>query len=160
MIDLAAGSAPCGNGTIDEGEECDPANAQATCHGATTCLNDCTCGCTGDFQCNDGAACTVDSCDVETGACLHESTCPSGPGCGDTCDGRTGECRVCGHPVRNDRCIVNAVFVLQASLALRPCEICLCDVDSTQTVTATDALKILRSCAGLSVDLQCTGPAN
>lgn len=159
MLDLGAGSAPCGNGVLDEGEECDPAGGgNEDCSGAETCVNDCTCGCTSDFQCNDGKACTMDSCDVETGACVYEAACPSGPGCTDTCDEEAGACRLCGHPFSNDRCVVNAVFVLQGALDLRGCELCTCDVDSSGSVTATDALIILRGCAGLDVDLQCPIP--
>jgi hypothetical protein len=156
MLDLEAGSAPCGNGTLDEGEECDPAGSQTSvCSGAKSCLNDCSCGCTNDFQCNDGAVCTTDSCNVETGACLHASTCASGPGCTDTCDAVTATCRQCGRPFRNDVCIANAVFVLQGALDLRPCQLCLCDVDASETVTVSDALRILRNCAGVPVSLEC-----
>ena len=50
------------------------------------------------------------------------------------------------------------MFVLQAALELRDCQICLCDVNSTETVTASDALLILKDCAGVAVDLQCTFP--
>ena len=161
MLDLGAGSAPCGNGVLDHGEECDPGRAgTAVCSASETCLNDCTCGCTNDFQCNDGASCTTDSCDTETGTCEHASSCATAPGCSDTCDEHTGQCRECGHPFRNDRCVVNAVFVLQGALDLRPCELCTCDVDANQTVNATDALKILRSCANLPGEFQCIEPGN
>lgn len=159
MLDLGAGSAPCGNAVVDQGEECDPAGAGSDdCPGVQTCLNDCSCGCTSDFQCNDGTACTLESCDVETGACQDVPACASGPGCTDTCDEANGACRECGRPVSNDLCVANAVFVLQASLELRSCELCTCDVNSSGSVTVTDALLILRGCVGLPSDLQCTIP--
>lgn len=159
MLDLDAGSAPCGNGVLDEGEQCDPAGAgDDTCSGAKSCLNDCTCGCTNDFQCNDGSSCTTDSCNAETGACGRQSTCPTAPGCTDTCDVGSDECRTCGHPYSNDRCVVNAVVVLRGALDLGPCELCTCDVNASETVTSTDAMMILRSCANLSVNLQCVLP--
>jgi hypothetical protein len=84
--------------------------------------------------------------------------CPSTAACPDTCDEETGECRICGHPVSNDRCIVNAVFVLQGALELRSCDLCLCDVDLTGSVNATDALSVLRTCAGIPVPLECATP--
>jgi len=159
MLDLGAGSAPCGNGTLDDGEECDPASPLAPqCPGVQTCLNDCSCGCTGDAQCNDGNGCTLDRCDVESGACVYEAACASGPGCEDTCDEDASACRLCGRPYDNLNCIVNAVFVLQAALDLRSCELCTCDVDSSGDVTTTDALLILRGCVDLPVSLQCTIP--
>jgi hypothetical protein len=159
VLELGAGSAPCGNGVLDEGEECDPAGSgNADCNGVETCINDCTCGCTADFQCNDGDGCTDDLCDTETGACQNDFACPQGPGCTDTCDELNAQCRACGRPFRNDLCITNAVLVLQAALELRGCQQCLCDVDSNQSVNTTDALLLLRSCAGADVDLNCTFP--
>lgn len=157
MLDLAAGSAPCGNGNVDNGEQCDPAGSgDADCPGVQSCLNDCTCGCVVTPECNDGTACTVDTCDPQTGACLHEPACATGPGCSDSCDEATGSCRQCGRPFRNDVCVANAVFVLQGALDLRSCELCRCDVDSSGVVAASDALMILRGCAGLPSNLQCT----
>lgn len=157
LLDLEGGSAPCGNGVVDEGEECDPAGA-SQCPGIETCVSDCTCGCRSDLDCGDGSSCTVDSCDLETGACVYTPACPTGPGCEDTCDEEAGQCRECGHPYSNGRCVVNAVYVLQAALDLRACELCTCDVDSSGDVTATDSLKILRTCAGLPELLECTFP--
>jgi hypothetical protein len=85
--------------------------------------------------------------------------CVSTAGCTDTCDNNTNACRTCGHPIRNDRCVVNAVAVLQGALALRDCELCTCDVNDSSTVTVTDALQILRSCTGAPVSLNCSDPA-
>lgn len=109
----------------------------------------------------DGTACDRDaSCasagQCAAGECVAQPLCPASPGCSDTCDVRNDKCRTCGHPFRNDRCVVNAVVVLQGALGLRLCEPCTCDVDSSQSVTATDALLVLRSCAGLPADLQCS----
>ncbi|HEY2773231.1 MAG TPA: hypothetical protein VGK20_04165 [Candidatus Binatia bacterium] len=159
MLDLKAGSAPCGNGRLDPGEECDFAgSADADCPGVETCLHDCTCGCTNPFQCNDGSGCTSDSCNVELGRCEHKPACASAPGCSDTCDEDAASCRTCGHPYSNTRCVVNAVFILQSSVDLRSCELCTCDVDSSHTITATDALMVLRSCTDLPTNLQCAPP--
>jgi len=159
VLELDAGSAPCGNGMLDGNEECDPGSTTTDdCNEVATCINDCTCGCTSDFQCNDGDGCTVDFCDLETGACQNDFGCPQGPGCMDTCDELNSQCRECGRPYRNDLCVTNAVFVLQAALELRSCELCLCDVNSNESVNTTDALLILRSCAGIDVELQCTFP--
>lgn len=161
MLDLGAGSAPCGNGVLDQAEECDPAGSNDTqCPGVQTCVNDCTCGCTSDVQCNDGDGCTTDFCNTDTGGCEHAPACASGPGCEDTCDEVAAACRLCGRPYDNLHCIVNAVVVLQAALDLRSCQICLCDVDSSGTITTTDALRILRSCVGLPADLQCSVPTS
>lgn len=162
MLDLGGGSAPCGNGTLEEGEECDPAApagpVSPQCPGLQTCVNDCTCGCTSDAQCNDGNGCTQDSCNVETGACEYSAACASGPGCEDTCDEEASACRLCGRPVGNRHCIVNAIVVLQAALGLRDCDLCLCDTDSSGTITTTDALRVLRTCVNLPTDLQCSVP--
>jgi hypothetical protein len=108
-------------------------------------------------SCWDGAFCTTfGACDG--GECTDLVPCPRSPACQDVCEEESGECRSCGHPFSNDRCVVNAVVVLQGALELRACEICTCDVDRSGAVSATDALSILRSCAGLQVALQCSTP--
>jgi hypothetical protein len=110
-------------------------------------------------SCWDGLACTTFGvCD--DGECVGQADCPSTPSCSDTCDEESGECRECGHPFSNGRCVVNAVFVLQGALDLRSCDLCLCDVDVTGTVTSTDALSILRTCAGIPVPLDCSAPTS
>jgi hypothetical protein len=86
------------------------------------------------------------------------AACPSTPGCADTCDEGTNACRLCGHPFSNSRCVVNAVVILQGALDLRSCEPCLCDVNSSGSVTASDALLVLRNCAGLQSQFDCPQP--
>jgi hypothetical protein len=84
--------------------------------------------------------------------------CATGAGCTDVCDEEVQQCRTCGHPFSNSRCVVNAVVVLQGALGLRECEACTCDVDSNEAVNASDALRILRSCAGVAANLDCPLP--
>jgi hypothetical protein len=46
----------CGDGTVQAGEQCDPA-AASTCTAPSVCLPSCTCGCATDNDCGDGNAC-------------------------------------------------------------------------------------------------------
>ena len=146
MLDLAEGSAPCGNGVFNEGEECDPAGTgDADCTEVESCLNDCTCGCANDSQCNDGVACTIDSCNTETGACTNDdSEC-------DFCEG------MCGDPLEQFGRIsaIDAQFILRASVELEECALCVCDVDSSGEILSSDALRALRYAVGLPEVLDC-----
>jgi cysteine-rich repeat protein len=146
MLDLAEGSAPCGNGVFDEGEECDPAGTgDADCTEVESCLNDCTCGCANDAQCNDGVACTIDTCNTETGACTNDnSEC-------DFCEG------MCGDPLAQFGRIsaIDAQFILRASVELEECALCVCDVDSSGEILSSDALRALRYAVGLAEVLDC-----
>lgn len=77
IVELGVGAAPCGNGQIDDGEQCD-INAEPTgCSEGLSCLGNCSCGCSTDASCNDQNPCTVDSC--SDGLCLHDplETCPT-----------------------------------------------------------------------------------
>src|SRR6185369_9066281 len=91
-------------------------------------------------ECDDGLFCTTADRCVDS-ACIGSPTCPQTDACSDTCDEAADACRTCGHPFSNDRCVVNASFVLQGALGLRVCELCTCDVDSNGRVNTTDALK-------------------
>jgi len=144
MIDLATGAAPCGNGVLDEGEECDPNEAVSSCVAPESCLTDCTCGCANDFDCNDGIACTVDTCDTQTGECLHDD---SGCGCSGTCGDPA--------PVLGTVTAVDAQFILRASVELEDCALCVCDLDSSGTILSNDALADLRYAVGLAETLNC-----
>jgi cysteine-rich repeat protein len=63
----------CGNGAIDEGEDCDDENAI----NGDGCDNDCTFSCTVATQamdCNDDLPCTDDSCDAISHMCRHTAS--------------------------------------------------------------------------------------
>lgn len=143
MLDLAAGSAPCGNGVVNEGEECDPNAGTETCGGAESCLNDCTCGCEADFQCNDGMSCTIDTCNTETGACEYDNSecgCP----------------QPCGDPINvGNITAIDAAYVLRTSVELEECLLCVCDVDDNGEVLSSDALRVLQYGVDLPVTLMC-----
>ncbi|HYC54341.1 MAG TPA: hypothetical protein VEL28_05330 [Candidatus Binatia bacterium] len=144
MIDLAAGAAPCGNGTIDEGEDCDPNAVPDGCTGPETCLNSCTCGCDSNSDCNDGVPCTVDSCNLDTGACTNND---------DLC----GCPRDCGDPANEEGVVtaVDAGHILNAAVEILECLDCICDVDNNGDQNATDALLDLQFAVHLPVTLEC-----
>ena len=76
----------CGDGTIQEGESCDPAAAPTGCSGVLSCRSDCQCGCIRDSDCDDGNACTSDTCDTSTGACSHADASPLPESCLGCCE--------------------------------------------------------------------------
>ena len=101
---------------------------------------DCTTGdtcfvghCQGTDICPDGEACSV-----ETGVCEDE-----GGGCGDpTVDGRTTAS--------------DALYALNAAVGLQTCALCVCDVDNSSTMSATDALRLLNFAVSIpGVTLNC-----
>jgi hypothetical protein len=49
----------------------------------------------------------------------------------------------------------DALAVLRASLNLHTCELCLCDTDSSLSITAGDALAVLRKAVGIAGQLTC-----
>jgi hypothetical protein len=52
--------------------------------------------------------------------------------------------------------VVDALAVLRASVGSTECPVCLCDVDSSTQVTASDARSVLLVSVGLQVDLVCS----
>jgi hypothetical protein len=161
--DPCFGGAECAR-TCDEGSDsCLSAAGTACTSDGNPCTDD-TCdgdgGCVhtaNSEACDDGLYCTSgDTC--ADGECAGEPTCPRTQGCGDTCNEAEDACRTCGHPFSEERCVVNAIFVLQAAIALRDCELCICDVDDNGTINTSDALRILRTCVNLPVTLECPKP--
>jgi hypothetical protein len=53
----------------------------------------------------------------------------------------------------------DSLFVLNAAVGILQCELCVCDVDSSGAVVATDALRILAKAAGLDEVIDCPDPA-
>ena len=141
-LDLCAAAA--GTVCADDGNVC----TDDVCNGSGGC------GVSNQATCDDGLFCTKDDACNE-GVCGGAATCPQTPECMDTCNEDEDVCRRCGSPYSNTRCVVNAVFVLQGALGLRGCELCTCDVNASSTVTVSDALAILMTCANLPTTLIC-----
>jgi hypothetical protein len=85
----------CGDGTIQSGEECDPAAAPVGCSGNLACLPTCTCGCLTDANCDDGNACNgPEQCNTVTQQCVPGTPpqCDDGNPCNgtETCDPASG----------------------------------------------------------------------
>jgi len=49
----------------------------------------------------------------------------------------------------------DALFVLQAALGSRLCELCVCDADGSRSTTASDALAVLREAVGTRTTFRC-----
>jgi hypothetical protein len=50
--------------------------------------------------------------------------------------------------------------VLRAAVGLATCDLCICDSDGGGTVTAADALRLLRSAVGVAIELTCPACPN
>lgn len=80
----------CGNGTPDDGEDCDDANADD----ADGCTSACKFTCTGDRDCDNGNVCDgVEVCDLENNTCKPgEAVECAAKGCTGECDPDIGGC--------------------------------------------------------------------
>jgi hypothetical protein len=63
----------------------------------------------------------------------------------------------CGQPLSTGETpkASDALFVLRASVGTEECSLCVCDVNASGSVTATDALITLQAAVGLDVSLDC-----
>lgn len=99
-----------------------------------------------DITCSGGGTTTTTSIPVET----TTTTLASGGSCGDP----VGPLLVSG----SVPALVNAtdaLFALRAAVGLETCEICVCDVDASGSVAASDALALLLVAVGQPGDLEC-----
>ena len=64
--------------------------------------------------------------------------------------------RLCGDPIP-DRVIraSDALFALNTAVSLVTCELCVCDVDGSGGIAATDAAILLRVAVGQNIELAC-----
>ncbi len=98
-VTLSGGAVMCGSGTI--------------CSAGTGCESVDGCTTANDPKCDDGRACTADSCDVASGACVHlpvNASCPASVGaCGvGVCVGRdTDDPSGCGALEDASKCAMN-----------------------------------------------------
>ena len=93
IIGVSDGSARCGNGIVEPGEECDDGNTVDTDDCRSNCTRPLCCALDPLQQerCDDNDPCTDDSFDPTTG-CTHI---PNGRCCQSDADCGSGKCRVC-----------------------------------------------------------------
>jgi Cys-rich repeat protein len=132
-------------------EVCDPVS-RVCVDPNETCSSDADC--TSDKVCNlsTGLCEVVDVpvCSVDAGACDEQCSICSG-----------GHClSICGNPydaVGTGVTVTDALFILRSAVGLEQCGLCVCDVNSSDTVTAVDALAALRLVVRLPEVLSCPG---
>jgi len=122
----------CGNGTVEDGEECDDANGIT----GDGCEADCTFSCRNHGDCDDGDDCTDDMCtDVAAGMmCSYEFNLQPCEGDGDlctadVCDGSgncvsygTIECTDDGNPCTLERCDPSSGCIADPAPSTTECE--------------------------------------
>ncbi len=106
LIDLQAGSMACGDGIVDQNEQCDTASQIPTCTSPSVCTGKCICGCELDSQCDDGDACTADVCTQTSGECTHHDICSTTT----TTQGIYGAC------CANGQCFVTAQWYCESGV--------------------------------------------
>jgi hypothetical protein len=75
-----------------------------------------------------------------------------------TCLDADGVCKDCALPITSGATPTasDALAVLNASVGLRECALCVCDVDASGAVVALDALLVLRAAVGEPIALTCS----
>jgi hypothetical protein len=110
--------------------------------------------------CDDGDICTADD-SCSGGNCIGEPI----VGCGVTTTTTMPESQ-CGNPVGDSATVTgtvatllitaaDALAILQAAVGLYACELCVCDVNGSGTVSVLDALAVLNHAVGNAVELRC-----
>jgi len=168
FLDHEADPPRCGNGVVDAGEACDDGNV----NGGDCCSADCLVAPSGNECHFDGNPCGVHLCDgngscafvPRLGPCIDDLACVFVRG--DCIDGvcvadgvqpglcrvEDDSCRACGQPLSDAAdppSASDALWILQAAVGTASCLECVCDVDSSYTVTAIDALVVLQGAVGI-----------
>jgi len=118
--------------------------------------------CATDADCVAGEICNVEAgvCQTSGGGLVCES------GAVTACDSECSICSgghclsLCGNPhesVGSGVTATDALYILRAAIALEQCSMCVCDVNSTETITAVDSLAVLRLIVRLPETLACPG---
>lgn len=104
---------------------------------------------------------------VPAGACGSAASCED-ESCApqDVCDTACERCAAgacasrCGRPLSEggDIAVSDVLFVLQAAVGIRPCDLCVCDTAGSGRVDVTDALLLLDFVVGGGGELSCPGP--
>ncbi|MFN2376350.1 MAG: multicopper oxidase domain-containing protein [Candidatus Binatia bacterium] len=177
----------CGDGEVDEGEQCDQGVANGTA--GSCCTADCTLvasstqcrASTGECDpaeiCNggnplcppdivhpaglactpDADVCTDDECDG-AGLCVHTFDITNDPLCEPTTTTTTLAETTCGDANGDGNVTAgDALIALRTGVGTSACPVCVCDVNSSGAVLAGDALLILRAAVGQAVELVCVG---
>jgi hypothetical protein len=125
---------------------------QSECFDAGICNGKCNTGeCVGSGSsggsCGDGSTNGSEECD--DGDTAFES--------GEACD---GQCNLvpCGKPTNSSGTLPkasDALFILRTAVEVVTCDLVVCDVNDSGTITASDALQALRKAVGATVNLNC-----
>ena len=127
--------------TCDDGVDCTTDSCEASgcaatphdeicaddepCNGAETCHPELGCQSGVAVDCDDGVACTTDSCVPGSTDCAHtplDAACEDGLACtADSCDAEAG----CANPLMTGRCLIGGQCVdAEASDPQEPCRVC------------------------------------
>ena len=171
----AASDEACNDGSYCSGSEiCDPTSGCISNDDAIDCADldsQCAIGVCDDGiegcdisvvneggACDDGLACTTDDLCTD-GACLGLALCD--PIC-ERCSEDGEACMpLCGVPqtLGDAPMATDALYILKAAALLEECPVCLCDLDGSGMVSATDSLISLKLAVGLGGTLDCPLPA-
>ena len=151
---------------------CEDATSDNSCASNSDCVVSQSCDTVSGLCVDPNATCSSDAdcaggkvCNLATGLCETGSdlTCDANAAACDAecslCSG--GHClSICGNPYNaagTGVTVTDALFILRSAVKLEQCGLCVCDVNSTDTITAVDALATLRLVVRLPEALVCPG---
>jgi cysteine-rich repeat protein len=157
--------------SCDDGNECtiDSCVSDACVHEKSNALcdddNPCTLdicgafGCTYGLEsgpCSDGLSCTIND-ECFAGECAGTDSCPDGQQCSTEAGVCVNEGGGCGDPTVDARTTASdALYALNVAVGLQTCQLCVCDVDASSSLSASDALRLLNFAVGIpNITLNC-----